>query len=130
VKPTLPSKLPHPTTSPREEIKVAKESGSEVREVALCIARPVEELVDFENLDQIGKIVERILFGVIEEKFDALVLFNETLTTKLAMMKESLVKNALFITRTFSDVLDGVLDPRREDVLPKFVKYFIQVFKK
>ena len=90
----------------------------------------MEDLVDFENLDQIGKIVEKILFGVIEEKFDALVMFNETLTTKLAMMKDSLVKNALFITRTFSDVLDGVLDPRREDVLPKFVKYFIQVFKK
>jgi len=52
----------------------------------------VELLIDFSNLDKIGKIIKTILTKPVEEKFDALVLFNEIIMTNLNKYTESLIK--------------------------------------
>jgi hypothetical protein len=69
------------------------------------------------------------LVGDIDEKFDALVSFNDYLTTSLHDYKQSLIENSEFISRTFADVLDGIFQ-FIDSVPPKFIKYFIIVFKK
>jgi len=96
---------------------------------AILEAKPVEEIVDFDGLDSIGQTIERILSGTVEEKFEALVVFNEHITTNLQKSRESLVKNSLFISRTFADVLDGLFE-RITEFPPKFLKYLVLVFKK
>lgn len=69
------------------------------------------------------------MVGDIDEKFDALVSFNDYLTTSLHDYKQSLIENSEFISRTFADVLDGIFQ-FIDSVPPKFIKYFIIVFKK
>ena len=98
--------------------------------LAILTARPIEELVNLGNLDRTGDIIEKVLYGTIEEKVDALVLLNEVITTNLHESKESLIKNAEFISRTFADVLDGIFYRCQDDIPIKFVKYLVQVFKK
>jgi hypothetical protein len=85
--------------------------------------------VNLSALDKIGKTVQKIMIGDIDEKFDALVVFNDYLTTSLKDYKQSLIENSEFISRTFADVLDGVFQ-YVDSVPPKFIKYFIIVFKK
>jgi hypothetical protein len=85
--------------------------------------------VNLTALDKIGKTVQKIMIGDIDEKFDALVVFNDYLTTSLQDYKQSLIENSEFISRTFADVLDGVFQ-YVDSVPPKFIKYFIIVFKK
>ena len=41
-------------------------------ELAILSAKPIDELVDLGSLDNTGEIVEKILYGNIEEKLDAL----------------------------------------------------------
>lgn len=60
--------------------------------LAIFDADPVELLIDFSNLDKIGKIIKTILTKPVEEKFDALVLFNEIIMTNLNKYTESLIK--------------------------------------
>lgn len=98
--------------------------------LAILTARPIEELVNLGSLDRTGDIIEKVLYGTIEEKVDALVLLNEVITTNLHESKESLIKNAEFISRTFADVLDGIFYRCQDDIPIKFVKYLVQVFKK
>lgn len=100
------------------------------RSIAILTAKPIDELVDLQSLDSTGEIIEKILYGNIEEKLDALVLFNEIITTSIFVCKDSLIKNAEFISRTFSDVIDGIFYRYKDDFPTKFVKYLIQVFKK
>ena len=52
-------------------------------ELAILSAKPIDELVDLGSLDNTGEIVEKILYGNIEEKLDALVLFNEIVTSNI-----------------------------------------------
>lgn len=97
--------------------------------IAILTARPIEEIVDLASLDKIGETIHKILIGTIEEKLDALILFNEVITTNLNEFKESLIKNAEFISRTFADVLDGIFYRYQHDIPVKFVKYLTGVFK-
>ena len=60
--------------------------------LAIFDADQVELLIDFSNLDKIGKIIKTILTKPVEEKFDALVLFNEIIMTNLNKYTESLIK--------------------------------------
>lgn len=85
--------------------------------------------MNLSSLDKIGKTVHKILVGDIDEKFDALVSFNDYLTASLQDYKQSLYENSEFISRTFADVLDGIFQ-FIDSVPPKFIKYFIIVFKK
>mmetsp|Transcript_24037 Transcript_24037/g.27721 ORF Transcript_24037/g.27721 Transcript_24037/m.27721 type:complete len:84 (-) Transcript_24037:621-872(-) len=82
-----------------------------------------------QSLDSTGEIIEKVLYGNMEEKVDALVMFNEVVTTNLIQSKESLIRNAEFISRTFADVLDGIFYRYQDDFPTKFVKYLINVFK-
>lgn len=94
------------------------------------VAAPIDELIDMQALDSTGEIIEKVLYGSIEEKVDALVTFNEVITINLSENKESLIKNAEFICRTFADVLDGIYYRYRDDFPTKFVDYLVKVFKK